>query len=327
MKKLFLSLIVLMCTIMLQAQNTLVATLTHGEDVTMFYGMGALKSAMAAADHGDLINLSGGTFEAVDITKAVTLRGSGMNDSIPTVISNEFKINVDASIKKELYIEGVIVRNRILIYEQNPDIQLVKNKFHSIYMDQNSAVNMALINCVITDSYKNEYSKSLHVDFINCCIYNIALNSNSFGLFKNCYINTLPLYIKNSTLYNCIIYAGGSGYDFEFPSTCTAYNCYGIQKSGNNLFQKVVGQNNVMAKDYSIFKTFTGTYSDTETFELTEEAAAQYLGTDGTQIGINGGLLPFNKKPTYPQITKLNVAPKTTNNGMLNVEVEVSTVE
>ena len=76
-----------------------------------------------------------------------------------------------------------------------------------------------------------------------------------------------------------------------------------------------------------MFKDFTGTYSDTQTFELTEEAKTKYLGTDGTEVGIYGGLLPYNSTPSYPQITKMNVANKTTADGKLSVEIEVSATE
>jgi hypothetical protein len=74
----------------------------------------------------------------------------------------------------------------------------------------------------------------------------------------------------------------------------------------------------------TVFKTFTGTYSDTETFELTEEAKTTYLGTDGTEIGLYGGLLPYNTTPSYPLISKMEVEKQTTPEGQLGVTIEVS---
>ena len=58
--------------------------------------------------------------------------------------------------------------------------------------------------------------------------------------------------------------------------------------------------------------------------DLTEEAKGKYLGTDGTPIGMYGGIMPFNMIPSYPRITKMNVANKTTADGKLSVEIEVS---
>ena len=86
MKKLFLSLVAMMIATVSYSQNTLVATLSHCDNVTMYYGTYALRDAHAAAVSGDIINLSGGGFQSVDITKAITLRGVGIDDSYPTVI-------------------------------------------------------------------------------------------------------------------------------------------------------------------------------------------------------------------------------------------------
>ena len=66
---------------------------------------------------------------------------------------------------------------------------------------------------------------------------------------------------------------------------------------------------------------------DSETFELTDEAKTKYLGTDGTEVGIYGGNLPFDPTPSNPQITKCNVASKSTADGKLSVDIEVRAAE
>ena len=76
-----------------------------------------------------------------------------------------------------------------------------------------------------------------------------------------------------------------------------------------------------------VFKNFTGNYSDSQTFELAESAKTAYLSTDGTQVGMYGGVLPYDSTPSFPQITKMNVAKKTTADGKLSVEIEVSAAE
>ena len=65
--------------------------------------------------------------------------------------------------------------------------------------------------------------------------------------------------------------------------------------------------------------------SDDNDFKLTEEAKALIKGTDGTEVGIYGGNLPFD--PTKPQISKFNVAAKTTGDGKLSVDIEVKSAE
>lgn len=72
MKKLLLAVVSIMFATTSFAQNALVASLSHEGDVTYFYGGKALQQAVeAAAESGDTINLSGGSFEASDITKAI----------------------------------------------------------------------------------------------------------------------------------------------------------------------------------------------------------------------------------------------------------------
>lgn len=65
----------------------------------------------------------------------------------------------------------------------------------------------------------------------------------------------------------------------------------------------------------------------TERLELTDAAKTKYLGSDGTQIGIYGGSIPFDPRPSNPQITKLNVASKSTADGKLSVDIEVKAAE
>ena len=82
----------------------------------------------------------------------------------------------------------------------------------------------------------------------------------------------------------------------------------------------------------SVFKTYnaaaSSTYiTDLYDFKLTDEAAAKYLGNDGTQVGIYGGNLPYDENPTIPQITKCNVASKSTADGKLSVDIEVKAAE
>ena len=74
----------------------------------------------------------------------------------------------------------------------------------------------------------------------------------------------------------------------------------------------------------TLFKTYKGTYSDDETFELTDAAKSLYIGNDLTQIGMYGGNIPFNPNTTNPRIVKCNVAPESTADGKLSVDIEVS---
>ena len=78
----------------------------------------------------------------------------------------------------------------------------------------------------------------------------------------------------------------------------------------------------------SVFKTYNGSdnFSFNELYELTDEAKAKYIGSDGTQIGIYGGM-GFDLVPSTLQITKCEVAPRSTTDGKLSVSIEVGIPE
>ncbi len=78
----------------------------------------------------------------------------------------------------------------------------------------------------------------------------------------------------------------------------------------------------------SVFKTYNGVdnFSFNELYELTDEAKAMYIGSDGTQIGLYGGM-GFDLVPSTLQITKCEVAPRSTSDGKLSVSIEVGIPE
>ena len=78
MKKVFFSLVMIFAaTGGVKAQEVPIVTLQKGETTQLFYGADAYKEAMAAAENGNTIILGPSTFNATDITKAVSIYGNG----------------------------------------------------------------------------------------------------------------------------------------------------------------------------------------------------------------------------------------------------------
>lgn len=336
MKKLFLSLVAMMIATVSYSQNTLVATLSHGDNVTMYYGTYALRDAHEAAVSGDIINLSGGGFQGFTISKAITIQGTGIDTDKSTCIIGTLHIDVSENGTNRLSMEGVKCSAAIYIKGTLNNSLFQKCQFVGIYMTNTPIVRNAVFsNCKITRG--TEITGTSSLQFINCYINAITIGTNSSpgynssALFANCIImpvNTgeYPNTIINSQLINCIIYSKNANQTRTLPSSTIATNCVSIGYA--NLFDNSQTNSNCQSATFAdVFKDFTGTYSDTQTFELTEEAKTKYLGTDGTEVGIYGGLLPYNSTPSYPQITKMNVANKTTADGKLSVEIEVSATE
>lgn len=352
MKKLFLSLVALTMATMSYAQSSVLATLSHEGEISTFYGAGALKRAHAAAKHGDVITLSSGSFQAVDITKAVTIRGAGMQvDTIakiyPSVIVGNYVINVADTLEQHLTMEGVYCDdNTVTVYNKLKNATFIKSRFYiftSVYGETNGygfMSNLAFIHCKIAKDFNNRNGGNT-VSFVNSVIMNPNVGSSGFTNnsfeFTNCVIrwdNSDPYcYPSNSSHYaiyrNCIL----SSYSYStercyLSKTNLIYNCLGICKY--SMFASFGSQGVLFyyASNLSdVFKKWTGTYTDAQNFELKDEAKTKYLGDDGKELGIYGGNLPFTPNPTNPKITKFNVASKSTADGKLSVDIEVKAAE
>jgi len=329
MKKYFLTLVAaIVAATAMFAQSTLVATLTHGENVTMYYGTYALRDAHNAAVSGDVINLSGGAFQAVQISKAVTLRGSGIDAQNPTFIVNDFDINIPTDDKGRLSMEGIRCANDVRLKGTLTNAYFLKCQFYRLQCYSSSVVvkNAMIANSKVTNRFSINGSSSFQI--INSFVIGfLNENSNAAASFINSvicggdgYNYGYANYLGCVQMINCIIF----GKYNKIPSSSVGNNCVAVGFS-EDIFRDSPSSTSCKSSTFAkIFKTFTGTYSDTETFELTDDAKIQFLGTDGTQIGMYGGVLPYTSTPSYPQITKMNVANKTTADGKLSVEIEVS---
>lgn len=349
MKKYFVTLFlsVFCFVVQVSAQSSVIATLFHDGDIKTFYGTGALRSAHTAAVHGDVITLSSGSFTATDITKAVTLRGAGMEyDSIsvtePTIISGDFSIQIasDSTLQNNNLVMEGIYHNAAGVITVNGSLknpQFVKCRLYEIRCSSASYMYYAnFINCVITDQV--EFYSYGSATFVNCYVNDLyQLNSGSSHEFQNCVVRDSRLSdVSNAVFRNCFLYAimstSSSSTLNILPSTSPAYNCVALSAtSSTNVFANQSNTTNTQVSSFSdVFKTWTGSYLanfKTERLELTDAAKTKYLGSDGTQIGIYGGSIPFDPRPSNPQITKLNVASKSTADGKLSVDIEVKAAE
>ncbi|MDO4161248.1 MAG: hypothetical protein Q4D41_12420, partial [Prevotellaceae bacterium] len=154
--------------------------------------------------------------------------------------------------------------------------------------------------------------------FVNC-----ILKDPSYGgyfSFNNCVILAGGGSLSNSEYKNCILVSTGSG-----ASSSTYYNNLFI--SDTDLTNMTNTTNVRVSTSDERVANLIGDYSDSKTYELTEAAKAIMTGTDGKEVGIYGGNLPYTATPTNPQITKFEVASKSTADGKLSVDIEVNSAE
>lgn len=314
--------------------QTQVATLQHGDDISVFYGQNAFVEAHIAAEAGDVITLSSGTFTSCNITKAITLRGSGcvwdsISASFPTIISNEIILNVPNSENYHLIIEGIHFTGN-LKYQSLYYPCFFKCNFNSLsYNNVNnnnppSMYNAQFVNCMLRELF---LAQSYNVHTLNTTLVNCVIWNGHFSCFVNAYNSFFrfnsPLNDMNA--YNCIISQTQSSYSFGGNSI--AYNCIGIRESTSS--SVFTGQNfgSMTVNSYTdVFETFDGTaFSYLEKFLLKDEVASGFLGIDGTEVGIYGGTAPYNPRPSHMMVKHCNVANKSTVDGKLSVEIEVYT--
>lgn len=325
MKKLFLSLVAaLMAATATYAQSSMLATLSHDGEITTFYGASALAQAHAAAVSGDVITLSSGTFSAINITKGVTIRGAGMafdpqTQSEPTIITNDFAIEIPTTDTSRLTIEGIYHNANIYYRGTLTGAMFMKSRFKTIsYNNNDRIVNLTMLHCKVANQI--DLSTNSSAACINCVVcnpYSVSSATSNFE-FTNCIVIGNGNSPKSSSFKNCYFYNTFSNYLY---SSDVAFNCV---SNYTYMFDKVPANNNKIASTAAVFKSFNGTYSDQQTFELTDAAKETYKGIDGTEIGIYGGNMPFSAVTTNPQITKCNVAAKSTADGKLSVDIEVN---
>lgn len=337
MKRVFSMVIALATAVMSYSQSSLIATLSHNGEVSAFYGASALQEAHAAAQHGDIITLSGGMFTATDIEKALTIRGAGMYvDSVaqilPTVISGNFYIEVPDSIEQHLTMEGIYSDYTITVKGTLADASFQKCRLKTFgYYNVTSTKieNLTFIHCKIEAGLK--LPTTAFVSCVNCYINDPVNSASSSNIeFLNCIVRkNYADSFSHSSFTNCIII---STYNY-FSSSCTALYCLGISMNGYDMFsnsQGVIIESKMFTGELNeLFKTYTGTYDvdNNETFELTDLSKGLYVGNDLKQVGMYGGNYPFNPTPTNPRIVKCIVAPESTSDGKLSVDIEVSSAE
>jgi hypothetical protein len=130
----------------------------------------------------------------------------------------------------------------------------------------------------------------------------IWLNSGQYNLsINNSIIGGAGMY-GNSVAYNCISWG-------SIFNECSHHDCW--------VFDYIT----------DVFDTFDGVYYhyvwETEPLILKSEIANQCLGLDGTQVGINGGNMPYSARPTYMTTYRTTVGQHSTPDGKLNIHIEV----
>ena len=147
-------------------------------------------------------------------------------------------------------------------------------------------------------------------------------NNNYNAIYNSITLFDKGLNINNLNFYNSII-ATVSGH---VVSNCAFDSCIGIKTGESSLFEGQIVQNVMEVNSYQdVFESFAGEVSNNNNYQLKETIATAFLGNDGTEVGIYGGMMPYDPRPSYMRMKRCNVAPRSTVDGKLSVDIEVLT--
>lgn len=348
--------------VVVRAQDVPMAVLQKGDDTQCFYGSTSFQEACKAADHGDVITLSSGIFLAPSITKAVSIFGSGadlVTDTIEkplTRINGDIHIAVDSLDGKPaqgLYVEGILSDDEVWVEHRLEVASFAKCRFR--YFNFYTSTDTTAVSSEMCSFYQCRFARYLEPGDANAMsVHNSVLgwinynSANSTLEICNCVVWVTSNLLKNAIFKNSFLYKVGDGCRFHemdwgatYPSSnsndrrcilhssCSAFKCLdsayytNADSKFSSLSINVGLYHHTSTNDFTPFKTSVRTYSDTDPYELTDDAKTKYLGTDGNPICLYGGDYPYTMTPSIPYIVEKNIATKS-ENGKLKVSVKVA---
>ncbi|MEA1873437.1 MAG: hypothetical protein U9N51_03280 [Bacteroidota bacterium] len=324
----------------MMAQSVIVL---HSTDTTaVFTGHTAFADAYALAENGDTVYLSGGGFTApTNFEKGLKVFGAGMHPD-STVATYITQISGDIEILNGadgLYFEGIQFLHQIREYHTQvvDDIVFIRCKFNtSLDFGVNGTPSVSRTNYSFIQSvfmsiiYLDGVTNSL---FTNC-IFNHRLFYSNLNAIKNSSFLYTPLNSgydiiassNNNSINNCVFHTPTSPYLIDGESN-TVKNCV-TQHATPDFGSTPTDVNNYKGIDLSsIFISLPSVpFSFDDNYHLNSSAETTYLGDDGTQVGVYGGLFPLKEGfvPQNPHISTKSISSATDENGFLNVDVEVN---
>lgn len=335
--KQFLIFVFVLSAFSLSAQQK-VALHSNGT-TTIFAGANPFTDAYNAAANGDTLYLPGGTIPYPSIIdKGLMIIGAGhYPDSTlatgKTVLSGDLSIRQNAD---KLWLEGIEVTGNITFYtnQKVDSVTIRRCKFSSLEYTGNRTtpcIENNICENIISGSvnFGNATSSMLSNNIIGGQISfasnigisnNILLNNPSTTAFYSATFRSVNVcFISNNVVFRN--HGGGSNVNFDCNLNTFSNNIFTLVPDiGTNTFT-----DNYNSIDIStVFVSQSGNVFDyTHDYHLVNPTT--YLGIDGTQVGIYGGMYPFKEAsvPQNPHIQFKNISTHTDNNGDLNIQIQV----
>jgi hypothetical protein len=327
--KAFISTAILCLTgMVINAQNS-IALQTKG--TTVFYQV--LDSAITHALDGDTLYLSGGVFGVSGtLNKRLHLVGVGHHpDSTKSTSStnllSELKLGSGSARGS---ITGINMASNYISIQGSLDNYIISRCNLSISSSTNNVSNLLCIENVL---------KNIDINGNNNIFYNNIIQESGlrFGtsntlknnIFLGVYFLSYNGLINYSLFENNIFLNGsndftGNVYSNSFKNNLFLTN-FNLNRNSNFGIGNLGNQ-----PQSSVFINQSGnTFDYTHDYHINPDSPAKNAGTDGTDIGIYGGLFPWKEGsvPFNPHIQSLILDSKTDKDGNLNVKIKVQAQE
>lgn len=331
----------LLSIISLTAFGQRVATVHGASGVQAFHSPDPFQDAYSAAVDGDTIYLPGGNMSVpATLNKAVLIYGAGYHPdstqaTMKTTLTGSISITQDAS---NSHYEGLEFLGSISTPSNEP-ISYVSFKrclFNGIVNYNGTvqtATNNSFMECIFLNyvSIRNSVNTSFHNSFFESYVrysYGNYFANNIFllnttstmnNVFRNADYNVIQNNIFRSESNHII-----STYSSYYSTGNMVYNNLFVCENPNLGGDPIFGGNYLDVDPNTLFVNQTG-YAFDFTHDYNLQSPSVYLGNDGDEVGIYGGIFPFKAGgiPLNPHIQTKNIANQTNNNGELQIEIQV----
>ena len=289
----------------------------------MFYGSQAFVDAYEMSGDGDVITLSAGMVQAVDIQKAITVRGTGIalegdGTISPTYISGGMEVELPESSDRQLSFEGLTFMETVrmlgvkdVIFQRCQFFSSIGDGGDPDHAERNKNFQYTFMHCILSDDSYTLGIRYGTISLINSVVPSLSMEGNRYQSFN---------------ITNCIVKEG------SYLLNCNFNNSIILCETRYGFHDSSVGTNCIVAGKDVGFKYGTNiTYVDSSeglfkegTFYELAGQTAEILGTDGKQLGIYGGNFPFEAASSGPKVKKFDVSSKTTADGKLSVDIEIA---
>ncbi len=317
--------------------NAQTIALHSSTGVQIIKGNTALASAYSAAQSGDTLYISGGSYTPPAVfDKQLTVFGAGhFVDSTQATGKTFINGNIVLSENSDLfYMEGVEITGKFDISTNHMVNNVVVKRckingaFNALGDLSNPSSNLSLIGNVLMSRLNLENIQNALLS--NNIISNTFQNSNGNLIINNIVMGYIwgssmdyLFYGNNNTLNNNIFLWEGYNANVNGSGNVFNNNLY-VEPAPNYGTASVSLDNYTGVLQSAIFMNQSGAaFNYSHDYHL--QAPSTYLGTDNTQVGIYGGTFPYKEGavPLNPHIQIKNIAPTTNSNGDLQIQIQV----